>query len=307
MLERRFCELRAEGRMLEGTAIRYGDIATFPWGKEAIKAGAFAPLGDVILNRQHDRKAPLARTGGGGLTLTDSPEALSVRADLPAGVAAADEALVLVRNKILRGLSIEFFPEAERQSGDLRIIEKAKLIGVAVVDDPQYPDSEVSARAESRARGWRLRARIPYRKKLACKCIGRKCAADAVNFKKGTFKETLEDEGAEVLAVMGDYSKAIASRKRGTLRLVDGEEGLDIFIDDLGATAAADDLVAMNENVPILARPILADDVFEEAGGVAVYSGARLRGITIGATDAADGWAPARVEAPKKRRARVWL
>ena len=143
--EKRFCELRADGRRLEGEAIVYGDIAFFPWGQERIEPGAFSPLGDVILNRQHDRKTPLARTGGGGLFLIDSPESLSIRAELPEGVAAADEALRLVRANILRGLSIEFFPQAERQSGDLRIIERAQLIGVAVVDSPQYEQSLVAA------------------------------------------------------------------------------------------------------------------------------------------------------------------
>ena len=307
LAEKRYCELRAAGRTLEGEAIVYGDVAVFPWGRERIEPGAFAPLGDIILNKQHDRKTPLARTGGGGLVLDDSPEALRIRAELPAGVAAADEVLVLVREKILRGLSVEFFPKAERQDGDMRIIEKAILSGVGVVDSPQYEQSLAYARAESRARGWRMATRLPYRKKLTCRCVGRKCSADSVRFQRGTFKATLDDENAEVLAVVGDYSRAIASRKRGTLRLVDTDDGLDVFIDDLGATAASDELVAMAESVDIIARPILADDVFEVVGDTAVYSAARLRGITVGATDAAEGWPPAEITAPRKRRARVWL
>ena len=305
--ERRYCELRAQGRALEGDAVVYGDVAVFPWGRERIEAGAFAPVGDVILNRQHKRDLPLARTGGGGLVLDDSPQALRIRATLPAGVAAADETLILVREKILRGLSIEFFPRAESQVGDMRIIQRADLVGVGVVDSPQYPQSEVTARAEQRARGWRLRARIPYGKKLACKCIGRKCSADSVNFRRGSFDATLDDPDAEVLAVIGDYSRAIASRKRGTLRLRDTPEGLDVEIADLGSTTAADDLVSMAEGVPILARPILADDVFEEIAGVAVYTSARLRGITIGASDASHGWQPASIDAPRKRRMRIWF
>lgn len=147
--EIRFCELRADGRTLEGEAIVYGDVASFPWGEERIEAGAFGDIGDVILNKQHERKTPIARTGGGGLTLKDTPEALTIRADLPAGVAAADDTLALVRAKILRGLSIEFFPEAERQSGEMRIIEKARLVGVGVVDSPQYPQSLVEARMKA--------------------------------------------------------------------------------------------------------------------------------------------------------------
>ena len=71
-IEMRFCEVRAEGRTLTGTAIKYGDTATFAWGQERIEPNAFAPLGDAILNAQHDRTTPLARTDGGGLTLLDS-------------------------------------------------------------------------------------------------------------------------------------------------------------------------------------------------------------------------------------------
>ena len=157
--ERRYCELRSEGRTLQGDAVVYGDRAVFPWGEETIQSGAFAPLGDVILNRQHERVIPLARTGGGGLTLQDSPEALRILATLP-DTPSANETLTLIREKILRGLSIEFHATAERQSGDLRIIGKARLVGVGVVDDPQYPQSLVQARAkELRAKSGRtLRA-----------------------------------------------------------------------------------------------------------------------------------------------------
>ena len=134
-LERRFFELRAEGRILQGDAVVYGDRAVFPWGEETISPGAFAPIGDVILNRQHERAQPLARTHGGGLDLIDSPEALRISAELPA-TASADETLALVKGKILRGLSIEFHSRKERQVADLRIIQEAELVGVAVVDDP---------------------------------------------------------------------------------------------------------------------------------------------------------------------------
>ena len=144
--ERRFFEFRQAGeRTLSGRAVRYGDIAKLPWGSERIEAGAFAPLGDVLLNAQHDRRTPLARTGGGGLELADSAEALIIEATLPE-TRAADDVLELVRKKILRGLSIEFLPKTERLEGQVRIIERAILSGVAVVDRPAYTDSEVQAR-----------------------------------------------------------------------------------------------------------------------------------------------------------------
>lgn len=145
--ERRYAELRAEpdGRRLTGRAIVYGDTARLPWGRERIEAGAFAPVGDVILNRQHDRGAPLARTGGGGLVLRDGAAALELEATLP-DTRAADDVLALVRAGVMRGLSVEFRAVAERMDGGVRVIERARLSAVAVVDTGAYPASDVAAR-----------------------------------------------------------------------------------------------------------------------------------------------------------------
>lgn len=76
-------EVRAEGDgppVVSGTVIRYGESSQVtPTIKERFRPGAFGPdVGrlDVILNVMHDRARPLARSNGGGLVLTDSPEAL---------------------------------------------------------------------------------------------------------------------------------------------------------------------------------------------------------------------------------------
>ena len=146
-IETRYCELRAEGRSLRGVAIRYGDTATLPWGRERFEAGAFGDVGaaDVILNSSHDRGRPLARTGGGGLVLADSAEALRIEATLPA-TREADDVLALVRSRVLRGLSIEFAATDERIEAGVRVVTGATLRGIAVVDRPAYSASEVAAR-----------------------------------------------------------------------------------------------------------------------------------------------------------------
>ena len=149
---RRF-ELRAdpEKRTLTGTAIRYGDVAALPWGKERFAAGAFGDVAglDVILNDGHQRTVPLARTGGAGLVLSDSAERLAFSATLPA-TRAADDVLELVRTGVMRGASIEFWPEAERDEAGVRVVERAKLTAVGVVDKPAYPASEIQARMAAR-------------------------------------------------------------------------------------------------------------------------------------------------------------
>ena len=143
-LERRFVEMRAEGRVLSGVAVVYGSEARIFDFKERFEPGAFGDASslDVILNRQHQRAVPLARTGGGGLVLQDSAERLEIRAELPA-TRDADDVLALVEAGVLRGLSLEFRAVTERWSGNVRTIEKALLFGVGVVDRPAYPNSAV--------------------------------------------------------------------------------------------------------------------------------------------------------------------
>ena len=304
-LEKRFTELRQEGRVLVGTAIKYGDIATLPWGQERIEPGAFGSVlhTDAILNSQHDRSTPLARTGGGGLTLSDSPSALIIRAELP-DTQPANDVLELVRKKVLRGISIEFKATAERQENDLRIIEKAELVGVAVVDSGAYPNSTVEARRGGRGGGRSFKSKIPYNKKLSCGCHRGNCKS--VEIGKNAFDDAMIGDD-EVLAIHGDYSRAIASKKRNTLRMKQTDDALEVEF-DLPASTVADDLVGMHENVPLMVRPVFDQDAsdFVEAGDVAMYSKMRLRAILIGATDADSGWPEAKLiggkPKPKKRR-----
>lgn len=78
------------------------------------------------------------RTDGGGLTLASDSTELRVTAVLPS-TRACDDVLTLVRSRVYRCLSIEFVPETERMIDDLRVIESAPLLAVAVVDTPAYP------------------------------------------------------------------------------------------------------------------------------------------------------------------------
>ena len=148
-LLRREIELRhTGGREISGVIVHYGSVAELPFGKEVFKRGAFTGgVGDVILRFGHDRYRPLARTGGGGLEVEDTNDALMLRAALP-DTSDGNDALKLVKTGVLRGLSAEFIAVEERfdkQSGVVTI-EKAKLMGVGVVDRPAYPDSYVKAR-----------------------------------------------------------------------------------------------------------------------------------------------------------------
>ena len=150
-VETRYYELRYDGeRMLSGVAMPYGEVAELPWGdKERFQQGAFGDLAqlDVILNRQHQRTEPLARTTGGDLSLSDSQNALRISAQLP-NTQEANDTLELVRTKVLRGFSVEFMPEETRNEKGVTVIEKAKLVGVAVVDRPAYSQAMIDARSK---------------------------------------------------------------------------------------------------------------------------------------------------------------
>ena len=138
--------VRLNGRALEGVAVLYGDRANLGWTTEQIQPGAFAPLPqDVMLRMQHDRGRPIARTGGSGLVLADSPTALEYRAELP-NTRDADDVIEMVKTGILRGNSVELHVIADRMEGDTRIVERAALLGLSVVDDPAYKGSKLEAR-----------------------------------------------------------------------------------------------------------------------------------------------------------------
>ena len=130
---------------LSGTAIRYGDIARLPFGSESIDPGAFGNLedADLILNRQHDRAKPLARTGGGGLSFINSPTELKLSADLP-DTQTGREAITLVRSGVLRGFSVEFRALKEYVKDRVVHVADAVLVGVALVDKPAYPSAQVN-------------------------------------------------------------------------------------------------------------------------------------------------------------------
>ena len=89
MPERRFTgvELRAEGRRLTGTVMRYGD--TSPSHRERFEPGSLRMAEAVHLDLFHDPERAVAWFPGGGLKLDNGRQALAMRAQLPP-IPAAD-------------------------------------------------------------------------------------------------------------------------------------------------------------------------------------------------------------------------
>ena len=244
MTEFRYTELRQQGRTLAGVAIAYGDVARSFFGHEKFIAGAFGDVAsiDMILNFQHNRERPLARTGGGGLVLTDSPESLRIEATLPE-TRENDDVLTLVRRKVLRGFSIEFNTRRETQNGNMREIQSAQLVDIGVVDRPAYPKSEVQARAELRQGGQGLRGTFAYGQDTTTSNVGR---IRKERVRAGAFD--LDNEGLydsrEIQLVLGSGKQPLASKLGGTLRLTDSLEGLQFDVDRLPDTSYVADLRA---------------------------------------------------------------
>ena len=303
--EFRFAELEmlnpyAPGRILTGVVMRYGRPGQGPGGHpEIFLPGSFGaiPALDISLNFMHQREKPLARTGGGGLTLSDSGSMLSMTAMLPK-TTDADSALELVRTRVMRGLSIEFHAQQERMTNGARVIERAQLVGIGVVDEGAHQTTVEARRQEQRARlGLTISGLIPYEEELDCRCQTGSCTA--VRLKPKSLAQAAEPDRTALL-VMGDYSKPIASVAKRSLQLTDTPQGL-LVSSTIPDSQAGRDLIALASSVPLLIRPIFDQkaSTFIEEGGVATYTHMSLRGLTVGATDQAAGWPEAVISEPE--------
>lgn len=148
--EFRFAEFRASSESLNGTLMNFGSVATYGDFRESFVSGSFHYLDDLILNVQHDRARPVAKMGR-GLTLAEEPVAIRVAVIWPKTYLAR-QARELVDAELLSGFSVEFRAEKETWDGNHRIIEKASLLGLALVDKPAYTDAVVVRQFEERAK-----------------------------------------------------------------------------------------------------------------------------------------------------------
>ena len=223
------CEFRVAGRTLSGTVLRYGDMS--PEYRERFMPGAFAPVPAVPLNLQHDSR--MVVLDAGEYILSDGPRALSIRAELPAGSAA----LQLVRRGALNGFSVEFHSRAERRESGVRVIERADLVGVGLVDRPSYPGSTAEVRRESRApsatigagregygNAWARSHIAADKRPKSCKCLPGDSKCRRVRFKPGAFDRTVREVEAgrhDVLAHSGSFrpENVLGSTRSGVVVL----------------------------------------------------------------------------------------
>ena len=150
-------------------------------------------LDTASLNLQHDREHVIAEQPE-SLTFSESPRGLSLRAQLRPDSAEAR----LVARRALQGFSVEFVALDETQDRGMRVITRAHLAGVALVDRGSY-DTSVELRARMR-KAW-FTATIPTRSEMSCRCQGPECSS--VRFEPGSFDlgegDTLAVGGRRIL------------------------------------------------------------------------------------------------------------
>ena len=147
-IEIRQDETRQSPGRLVGRILKYGERANDR--PELFEEGSLSwPADGVILNRQHERGAPIMRVipelRGGELVID---QALP---DTSAGRDAATE----IRSGLMRGLSVSFSANRQAFVGGVRRIQSAAMTAVGLVDSPSYvAPVEVRQRREGRRRVW---------------------------------------------------------------------------------------------------------------------------------------------------------
>ena len=224
MIEQRYVELeyRAAAGIVEGVVVDYGDAAKIPGPGgmvmlERIKPGAFGSIGDVVANLQHDRQKPLAR--------------------------------VLLARRVLRGLSVEMLVDAEEFKGPERIISKAQLKGLAVVDRPAYRMSTAALKRWSEIED-RAAFNGTYtmdQPETISDTPGRGVVRKR-QYRPGAFDASIQDEAQEIgLLTSRNPNDAVASKRSGTLAIEREGSSLVVTASSVADTSAWADLVARRD------------------------------------------------------------
>lgn len=319
MIERRYCEIeyRADDGTVEGTAIDYSDAARIPGPGgavmlERIEAGAFGSIGDVVANLQHDRQRPLARTGGGGLTLEDTTERLRAKIALPDTTDGRDARALLARG-VLRGLSVEMVVQDEVFRGRERIISRADLKGLAVVDRPAYSLSVAALKRWTQVED-RAAFNGTYQMDQA-ETISDAPGRGTVRKRKyrpGAFDVSIQDAAQEIgLLTSRNPNDAVASKRSGTLAIEREGGNLLVTASSVAETSAWLDLVARRDaGLALSLQPVIkadsgeyediAEDPADGSALIRTYTTAKLLGFMVTAR-------PPKGAAPSGTELQRWL
>lgn len=144
-------EFRRDLRQVGGVAMPYGALAVFrnDTRREMFLPGSLVPAPAVRLSVMHEGEPLLSS----GVVLADSDERLSMHAVLPE-TRQAEDVIAMIVEGLLSGLSVEFRAMDEEQRGNVRVVRRALLEGVGIVDVPAYPGATVEVRNRGRRKLW---------------------------------------------------------------------------------------------------------------------------------------------------------
>lgn len=165
MIQRRSVETveqKLDGRTLSGYAAVYGQdsrelVENGRAFVERIAPGAFAETlrtgSDVKLYYNHEPNALLARTKSGTLKLRSDRQGLAFEASLPETTLGNDVRTLIERGDLSGEMSFGFFVEDEswNRTRTERLVKRARLVEVSVVQDAAYPQTNSSLRSVSAA------------------------------------------------------------------------------------------------------------------------------------------------------------
>ena len=134
-------EARAGPGRLVGVLMAYGTTARDR--AEIFEPGSLSwPESGIVINRQHQRTAPVMRA-----TPVVDGNTVKIDAALP-DTSAGRDAAAEIRSGLFRGLSVEFRAVKQTIVGGVRRITEAVLSGAAIVDSPSYAAAAVEVRAK---------------------------------------------------------------------------------------------------------------------------------------------------------------
>lgn len=162
-----------------GYALKWSEVTQIGrWFTEQFRQGAFAETlaeDDQIMMLQHE-SLPIARKSAGSLTLREDDTGLYFESTLDQADPDAVKALVKVRNKSLKGVSVgftlydggeELWTNGEDNDPDHReIVKVGELFEISLVSMAQYKSSEVSARCFERDKTSNESVRIRERARI---------------------------------------------------------------------------------------------------------------------------------------------
>ena len=164
-------EQKLDGRTLAGYAAVYNQESheLVEHGRsfvERIAPGAFNETlragDDVKLYYNHDASMPLARTKSGTLKLTSDRQGLAFSATLPETTLGNDVRALIERGDLTGEMSFGFYVEEDswNKSRNERLVKRAKLVEVSIVQDAAYPQTTSSLRHVDAAAIDAARARL---------------------------------------------------------------------------------------------------------------------------------------------------